>query len=76
MNWLSHVFLSETTIEHRLGNVLTDSLKAKAWEGASEDFYRGIDTHTKIDVFTDSHLIVKQSKARLEKKGYLKSVLL
>lgn len=76
MNWLSHVFLSEITIEHRLGNLLTDPLKAKAWEGASEDFYRGIDTHKKIDTFTDAHILVKQSKARLDKKGYLKAVVI
>jgi len=76
MNWLAHSFLSENNIEHQVGNVLTDSLKAKAWEGASEDFYRGIALHKKIDTFTDAHSIVKQSKMRLDKKGHLKAVVI
>jgi acyl carrier protein phosphodiesterase len=76
MNWLSHVFLSENNIEHQLGNLLTDALKAKAWEGAGEEFYRGIDTHKKIDAFTDAHAVVARSKSRLDKKGYLKAVVI
>ncbi len=36
MNWLAHIFLSENHIEHQLGNLLTDPLKGKAWEGASD----------------------------------------
>jgi acyl carrier protein phosphodiesterase len=76
MNWLSHVFLSENDIEYKLGNLLTDGLKGKAWDRAGEKFYRGIDTHKKIDAFTDSHAIVARSKARLAKKGYLKSVVI
>jgi len=40
MNWLAHVFLSENHIEHQLGNLLTDPLKDKAWEGASDSFQR------------------------------------
>ena len=76
MNWLSHVFLSENDIEHQLGNLLTDALKAKAWEGAGQGFYRGIETHQKIDAFTDAHAMVKQSKERLDKKGYLKAVVI
>jgi len=41
MNWLAHVFLSENHIEHQLGNLLTDPLKGKAWEGASTRIYAG-----------------------------------
>jgi len=76
MNWLAHVFLSENHIEHQLGNLLTDPLKAKAWEGASERVHRGIAMHKKIDSFTDSHLIVKRSKATLTRRGHLKGVVL
>jgi len=76
MNWLAHVFLSENHIEHQLGNLLTDPLKAKAWEGASERVRSGIETHKRIDAFTDSHPIVSKSKARLAKRGPLKGVVL
>ena len=76
MNWLAHVFLSEDHIEHQLGNLLTDPLKAKAWEGASELVLHGIETHKRIDTFTDKHPIVSKSKARLAKRGPLKGVVL
>ena len=76
MNWLAHVLLSEKHIEHQLSNLITDPLKAKAWEGASERVHRGIKTHLKIDTFTDSHVIVKQSKAALTPRGHLKGVVL
>ena len=76
MNWLAHVLLSEKQIEHQLGNLLTDPLKAKAWEGASDSVHRGIITHLRIDTFTDAHDIVKQSKALLTPRGHLKGVVL
>jgi len=76
MNWLAHVFLSENHIEHQLGNLLTDPLKARAWEGASVHIRHGIETHKRIDAFTDSHPIVSKSKARLAKRGPLKGVVL
>jgi len=76
MNWLAHVFLSENHIEHQLGNLLTDPLKARAWEGASVHIRHGIETHKRIDAFTDSHPIVSKSKAHLAKRGPLKGVVL
>jgi len=68
--------LSENHIEHQLGNLLTDPLKGKAWEGASERFCRGIMMHKHIDTFTDTHPVVTQSKALLSPRGYLKGVVL
>lgn len=76
MNWLAHVFLSEDHIEYQLGNLLTDPLKGKAWEGASEQIHRGIEMHMHIDTFTDTHPIVSQSKAILTQRGHLKGVVL
>jgi acyl carrier protein phosphodiesterase len=76
MNWLAHVLLCENHIENQLGNLLTDPLKAKAWNGASERIYRGIETHITIDTFTDSHDIVKKSKALITPRGHLKGVVL
>jgi len=76
MNWLAHVFLSENHIEHQLGNLLTDPLKARAWEGASVFVRHGMETHKRIDTFTDTHPLVSKSKARLAKRGPLKGVAL
>ena len=76
MNWLAHVFLSQKNIEHQLGNLLTDPLKAKAWDGASDAFLRGIENHKRIDAFTDTHAIVSRSKKMLTPRGHLKGVVL
>ncbi len=76
MNWLAHVLLSENHIEYQLGNLLTDPLKGKAWEGASDYVHRGIKMHMHIDNFTDTHPIVSQSKSILTHRGHLKGVVL
>jgi acyl carrier protein phosphodiesterase len=76
MNWLAHILLSENHIEHQLGNLLTDPLKGRAWEGASQRVLYGIDMHMRIDRFTDTHPIVSKSKAKLTKRGHLKGVVL
>ena len=76
MNWLAHVFLSQHDIEYQLGNLLTDPLKGKGWEGASPLIYQGIETHKLIDSFTDSHPMVSKSKASLTKRGHLKGVVI
>ena len=65
MNWLAHLFLSDTTVEHRLGNLLGDLTKGKERTNLSKEILRGIADHQKIDIFTDSHPIVKQSKQRI-----------
>ncbi len=76
MNWLAHVFLSNKSIEHQLGNLLADPLKAKPFSGASKEFIEGMRLHLIIDSFTDNHPIVKEAKFTLTKKGYLKGVVL
>ena len=76
MNWLAHVLLSENHIEHQLGNLLTDPLKGKAWQGASERIHSGIKMHVLIDSFTDAHPLVSESKSILTPRGHLKGVVL
>lgn len=76
MNWLAHIFLSEQNIDFQIGNYLADPLKGKAWENASDDLKNGIKTHIIIDSFTDSNLLVMQSKKRLREKGLLKSIVI
>ena len=76
MNWLAHAFLSEEHIDFKIGNILADPLKAKTWDDASIHIENGMQTHVKIDSFTDSHKIVKLSKKRLREKGLLKPVII
>ncbi|MFK5976263.1 MAG: ACP phosphodiesterase [Sulfurovum sp.] len=76
MNWLAHIFLSEQKIDFQLGNFLADPLKGRLWQGASEEFERGMESHKRIDAYTDSHKIVSLSKSRLRKKGLLKPVII
>ena len=65
MNWLAHLFLSKPTVEDRLGNLLADLVKGTDRQKLSSRFNSGIQSHLAIDRFTDRHLIVKQSKARI-----------
>ena len=66
MNWLAHIFLSESNTENRLGNLLGDLVKGKEIDRLNDGLKIGIDRHKAIDKFTDSHPVVKLSKARID----------
>ena len=66
MNWLAHVFLSEPTIDFRLGNLLADLVRGADRAGMPPDFLRGAACHKAIDAFTDAHPIVLRSRRRLD----------
>jgi acyl carrier protein phosphodiesterase len=65
MNWLAHVFLSEPSVEFQLGNLLADVVRGPRRDALSGDFVRGAACHKAIDAFTDSHPVVKRSRARI-----------
>lgn len=65
MNWLAHVFLSEPDVEFRLGNLLADIVRGEELRRMSAGFQRGVQKHKQIDAFTDSHPLVKRSRARV-----------
>lgn len=65
MNWLAHVFLSEPSIELRLGNLLADIVRGEELRRMSGVFQRGVQKHKQIDAFTDAHPLVKRSRARV-----------
>ncbi len=75
MNWLAHVFLSEPSIHEQLGNLLTDPLKGKSWDGMNVETRFGMAVHLQIDGFTDSHEIFLGSCQRLGNGGRLRSVV-
>ena len=55
MNYLAHLYLAEDTDESRLGNLLGDFVKGPIDNRYSPGITKGIRTHRKVDVFTDSH---------------------
>jgi acyl carrier protein phosphodiesterase len=65
VNWLAHVFLSEANLEFQLGNLLADVVRGPQREAMSANFIRGAACHKAIDAFTDSHRVVKRSRARI-----------
>lgn len=66
MNWLAHLFLSEPNPGFRIGNLLPDIAPPPALKSLPADFLRGIIQHKRIDAFTDSHPIVRQSISRIK----------
>jgi acyl carrier protein phosphodiesterase len=68
MNWLAHLFLSESSPEFRLGNLLPDLVGLEHQRIYSGDVLRGITCHQCIDAFTDSHPVVRLSIERLGAK--------
>jgi acyl carrier protein phosphodiesterase len=65
VNWLAHVLLSEDNIEQRLGNLLADLVRGDARAAMSADFRAGALRHRAIDAYTDSHPLVRRSRARV-----------
>lgn len=68
MNFLAHIYLSGTDPEIIIGNFIGDFVKGKAWQTLPESVQKGILLHRSIDEFTDSHVIVEQTKLRLRPK--------
>ena len=66
MNWLAHILLAESDPEVRLGNLLGDLIKGKERRALNPKLQRGLQCHQAIDIFTDKHPIVKQSKQRID----------
>ncbi len=63
MNYLAHLYLAEDTEESRLGNLLGDFVKGHVADSPySPGIRKGIKTHRKVDVFTDSHKKFLESK--------------
>jgi acyl carrier protein phosphodiesterase len=65
VNWLAHAFLSKPDIEFRLGNLLADLVRGRDRAAMPGAFLDGVRHHQAIDAFTDSHLVVDRSRARI-----------
>lgn len=72
MNYLAHLFLAEDTAESILGNLLGDFAQGAAKEQYSTAIQQGIELDRKVDIYTDTHLIVREAKRSIssERKRY------
>ncbi|MEQ6118246.1 ACP phosphodiesterase [Reichenbachiella sp. MALMAid0571] len=68
MNFLAHLYLSKDSEKIAIGNFIADFVKGNQIEAYDQEIKKGILMHREIDRFTDSHGIVKESKARLWEK--------
>lgn len=65
MNFLAHLYLSGDNPMIQIGNFIGDHVKGKNYLKYPTDIQKGVILHRKIDAFTDSHPIVKESSKRL-----------
>ena len=68
MNFLAHAYLSGNNDGILLGNFVADSIKGKQYLDYPSDVGKGILLHRKIDYYTDSHKVFRDSKKRLSAK--------
>ncbi|HBB36199.1 MAG TPA: DUF479 domain-containing protein [Cyanobacteria bacterium UBA8803] len=62
MNYLAHLYLAEDSPESLIGNLLGDFVKGQGIEGYGDRIQQGILLHKEVDLFTDSHPVVRASK--------------
>lgn len=76
MNFLAHIYLSGEDEGVILGNFIADGIKGKRYLKYPKSIQKGILLHRNIDTYTDQHLTVKQSTARLhENYGHYSGVI-
>ncbi len=69
MNFLAHLYLSGNDPEIMIGNFIGDFVRGRhVHEQFKPNIALGIELHREIDEFTDSHLVVLESKKRLRPK--------
>ncbi len=68
VNYLAHLYLSEDTLEARLGNFLGDFAKGEERRRLDPALEAGIALHYRIDLFTDRHPQTKISRQRIDRR--------
>ena len=68
MNYLAHIYLSGDDEEIIVGNFIGDFVKGHHFNQYTQMIRKGIILHRYIDSFTDTHAIVRRSKARLNEQ--------
>ena len=62
MNYLAHIYLAGDTEESLLGNIMGDFVKGRISGGLHPELESGIRTHRKVDAFTDTHEVYRESR--------------
>ena len=65
MNFLAHAHLSGDNDDLLFGNFIADAVKGNGLHKFPDDICRGISIHRKIDSFTDTHPIFRQTLDRI-----------
>lgn len=65
MNYLAHIFLSGSDSQLQIGNFIGDFVKGNKLNEYPAGIRKGIALHRKIDSFTDSHPLVRETVAFL-----------
>ncbi|RAV99899.1 acyl carrier protein phosphodiesterase [Pseudochryseolinea flava] len=66
MNFLAHLYLSGNNSKILVGNFIGDFVKGRhVYDHYERDIARGIEIHRAIDLYTDTHPVVSESKQRL-----------
>lgn len=68
MNFLAHAYLAHPSEPLVVGNFIGDFVKGKRLDQFTPMISQGILMHRKIDTFTDSHPVFKQSRERIRDK--------
>ena len=75
MNYLAHIFLSDTSPKCQIGGFIADAVKGK-YDTYPPAVQSGIRLHRKVDEFTDGHPLVKDMLADLRPRFGRYSVIL
>lgn len=67
MNFLAHIYLSGNNHLVTIGNFAADGIRGKRFTKYPKAMQAGIALHRRIDTYTDSHAIFRQSTKRLHK---------
>ena len=61
MNYLAHIFLSGSNRQLQVGNFIGDFVKGNQVNNFPDEIRKGIILHRRIDCFTDSHEVVRET---------------
>ena len=67
MNFLAHAHLSGNNDDILFGNFIADAVKGNRFKEYEDEVQTGIKLHRRIDSYTDSHEIFKNSLGRIRK---------